>query len=95
MMEAAIDLAHAHLAAAEDYKYTLSYYGDVKGGPELPRGFHTLRDVGQWAAAKQFPTYLLHVTQWDIASVKDAYGCHERVGSCNLEEALHTGSVPE
>lgn len=94
MMAAVEQLVAAHLAAEEEYPYTLAYYGRV-ASPEPPRGFYSLREAGQWATANNVPMYLLHVTQWDLLTEKNGHGLRERINSCNLEDAYTRGSVTE
>jgi hypothetical protein len=82
--EAAADLVAAHLAAEEEFQYSVAYYGRATDAPEPPRGFHS-----------NVPMYLLHVTQWDLLTDKNGYGLRERINSCNLEDAYTRGSVTE
>lgn len=71
--------------------FSLQYYSGDPEPVKLPSGFPSIVEAAGWAAKNGLPYSTLSVTEYDLDSVPDAYGLYDRVGSCNLDEAVEGG----
>jgi hypothetical protein len=88
LVEARYNYSFAH--TQEQARFCLSQYSeDEKARPlRFPIGFTSIWAAGEWAKRNNIPLSTLRVSEYDIEGPKDGYGFYERVGGCNLAEAV-------
>lgn len=71
-------------------RFVLSQYSqDARNNPlRFPGGFRSIGEAGEWANQQGLTLSTLRVTEYEVDAPADSYGSYERVGACNLAEAV-------